>query len=101
MVNGCGCDVSEPGHRTFPEVTSIWYIDLELVCARQEFIKIARLLVKPCGREDAAAPCVRLCTSIENVQKLRQQKKYKYCGVGLDISRVSMDGVRGFLQLHP
>ena len=58
-------------HCTLPEVTGIWYIDLEPVCAMQEFIQMARLIVQARNNEDTPTTCVRLCISIGNVEMLQ------------------------------
>lgn len=57
------------GHYSVPQMPSIWYIDLEPVFTRQDFIKIARLLV---AVDDVAAPRVRLCTSKDIFQKVQR-----------------------------
>ena len=88
------------GHCTLPEVTSIWYIDLEPVCTTQEFIQIARLIVQARNNEDTPTPCVRLCTSIENVEMLQHQENDERCRDGQGISRVSPEQLRVLMQCH-
>ena len=88
------------GRCTLPEVTSIWYIDLEPVCATQEFIQMARLIVQVCNNEDTPTTCVRLCTSIENVEMLQHQENDERCRDGQGISRVSPEQLRVLLQCH-
>ena len=88
------------GRCTLPEVTSIWYIDLEPVCATQEFIQIARLIVQARNNEDTPTTCVRLCTSIENVEMLQHQENDGRCRDGQGISRVSQEQLRVLLQCH-
>ena len=88
------------GRCTLPEVTSIWYIDLEPVCAMQEFIQMARLIVQARNNEDTPTTCVRLCTSIENVEMLQHQENDERCRDGQGISRVNPEQLRVLLQCH-
>ena len=63
----------ELGHEGF---FCVWCIDLEAVCARHEFIDVARILVQQCGTQNAAASRVFVCTSSKNIQEfLRQDRK--------------------------
>ena len=73
------------GHRTFPQMPSLWYIDLEPVCTRQDFIKIARLLV---AVDDAAAPCVRLCTSMETFRQVQRRERRVVAPPVMNVTRV-------------
>ena len=87
-------------HCTLPEVTGIWYIDLEPVCAMQEFIQMARLIAQARNNEDTPTTSVRLCTSIENVEMLQHQENDERCRDSQGISRVSPEQLRVLLQCH-
>ena len=65
----------ELGHQGF---FCVWCICLEAVRARHEFIETARLLVQPCGTQDAASPRVYLCTSRKNIQEFLDQDHKLY-----------------------
>ena len=67
-----GGHVSQLGHHTSPYIT-LWCIDLEPVCTRLDCFRMTKFLVEQSGREDAAIPHVRLCTSLKDVQKLLQR----------------------------
>ena len=49
---------------------------------------MARLLVQARNNEDTPTTCVRLCTSIENVEMLQHQENDERCRDGQGISRV-------------
>ena len=81
-------------------MTSIWYIDLGPVCTVQEFIQIARLIVQARDNEDTPTTCVRLCTSIENVEMLQHQEHDERSRDGQGILRLSPEQLRVHLQCH-
>ena len=61
---------------------------------------MARLIVQARNNEDTPTTCVRLCTSIENVEMLQHQENDKRCTDGQGISRVSPEQLRVLLQCH-
>ena len=93
--------LSDFGHRCPQSFPSIWYINLEPVCARQRFIKIANLLMEPWFKEGAAAPSVRLFTSVEHLQELQWWEVPHCFRVDSDISNASVKHVLGLVRSHP
>merc|ERR1712228_248660 len=61
--------VSYLSHRTSPFIT-LWCVNFEPLCAKHEFMELARRLVQTEDRKDAPESYVRLCASVEHVREL-------------------------------
>merc|ERR1711920_1167456 len=62
-------NVSYRSHRSSAFIT-LWCVNLRPLCAKHEFMTIARRLVQTEDRQDAPESYVRLCASVEHVREM-------------------------------